>query len=643
MQTRNTVYRMLFLGLLAFPVLLPAQFQAPTPEELKMTADPRAPGAAAVYLNVTEITNQEVGFQSYYARIKILAEKGLETATVELPYQKRLYEVSDIQGRTIQPDGTIVSLKGKPADLLREKSRDYQLGKKVFTLPQVQVGSIIEYYYQLRFDGAYVFHVKWDMQHSYPVRRAHYVCVGCGYFSNWGFLPPGVSVFKDKNQNLAVNLEDVPPAPDYEWMPPVSSLVYKSRIYFTEANSETQFWADEGKSWSKAVNQFVEPSKAFRETVNGLLAPGDSDLDKAKKLYKSVQSLDNTDFSREKGESERKQLKLKEIKRAEDAWTQKSGNRPEIALLYLSMVRAAGLTAYAMHVVNRDQGVFYPKYLDSDQFDDTIVILAVDGKEIVLDPGEKMCPFQALHWKHSYATGLRQGAAGIGLATSLQQAYSGNTVRRVADLTLDTKGAVEGNIRFFMTGQEALYWRQIALENDESEVKKQFDLWIEKMVPEGVQAHIDRFAALDDPDAPLVATVKVEGAAGTATSKRLIVPGLFFQTRDSHPFVDQEKRTVPVDMHFGEQLSDEVVYHLNAGLTLENLPQATKVPWEGHAVLLTKFVAAPDRVTVTRTLARSFTFANLDEYPNLRGFYQKVAAADQQQLVLTISQAAKGN
>jgi hypothetical protein len=42
-------------------------------------------------------------------------------------------------------------------------------------------------------------------------------------------------------------------------------------------------------------------------------------------------------------------------------------------------------------------------------------------------------------------------------------------------------------------------------------------------------------------------------------------------------------------------------------------------------------------------MARAFTFAKPEEYQDLRAFYQKIAAADQQQLVLTAAQVAKGN
>jgi hypothetical protein len=42
-------------------------------------------------------------------------------------------------------------------------------------------------------------------------------------------------------------------------------------------------------------------------------------------------------------------------------------------------------------------------------------------------------------------------------------------------------------------------------------------------------------------------------------------------------------------------------------------------------------------------LSRAFTLVKPEQYQDLRGFYQKVAAADQQQLVLTATPAGKGN
>src|ERR1035437_7537020 len=83
------------------PLFVRAQFQPPTGEELKMTADPKAPGAAAVYLNIEEIANDPLHYQSFYARIKVLTEKGKNLATVEVPYLRGNFKISDIKARTI--------------------------------------------------------------------------------------------------------------------------------------------------------------------------------------------------------------------------------------------------------------------------------------------------------------------------------------------------------------------------------------------------------------------------------------------------------------------------------------------------------------------------------------------------------------
>jgi hypothetical protein len=96
-------------------------------------------------------------------------------------------------------------------------------------------------------------------------------------------------------------------------------------------------------------------------------------------------------------------------------------------------------------------------------------------------------------------------------------------------------------------------------------------------------------------------------------------------------------------MHYPEQVLDQVVYHLPAGLTVEGAPPDNKIAWEGHANLTTKSVAAPGQITIARILSRAFTFAKPEEYNDLRAFYLKIAAADQQQLVLTRAPAGKGN
>jgi len=144
-QLRQWLRFSLLLFSVASPAALYAQFQEPTAEELKMTADPKAPGAAAVYLYREDVTDDNTHIRSYYERIKVLTEKGMELATVQIPYMQGIDSVTDIEGRTIHADGTVIPLTAKPTDLMDVKSKDYQRNTVTFTLPNVEVGSILEY------------------------------------------------------------------------------------------------------------------------------------------------------------------------------------------------------------------------------------------------------------------------------------------------------------------------------------------------------------------------------------------------------------------------------------------------------------------------------------------------------------------
>ena len=654
----------------ASPALVYAQFQQPTDEELKMTADPKAPGAAAVYLNVSEVANDPMHYQTYYYRIKVLTEKGKDLATVEIPYEKHNWKASDIRGRTIHSDGTIIPLTVKPEDLMTEKSGERQFGKMVFTLPGVEVGSILEYTYTYRYDDREFSSPLWEVQRKYFVHSAHYQFTPFKAFMPtgtpdtstsmylidehgrpvnslawWNRLPPGVTMKTSVNGSYTVDVIDVPPIPDEEWMPPINSFLYRVFFYYLPASTPNEFWLSESKFWSKDVDKFAEPSKAIKAAVDGIVAANDSDENKARKLYDAVEALDNTDYSRRKSESEMKELRIKEAKHAEDTLAQKSGSSEDIAMLYLAMVRAAGLPAYAVKVVDRDRGIFDPTYMSLRQLDTTLVAVTIGGKEVVVDPGEKMCPFGTLNWRHSNAGGVGQSAQGLAVSTTAPQAYKENATNRIGDVTVDEHGSVSGSFNIVMTGQEALRWRQASLRNDDTELKKDFDRGLERIVPDGVEMHIDHFLGMNEPGANLIAIAKVSGSLGTATAKRLMLPGFFFETRSSQPFVNEEKRMEPVDMRYADRITDQVTYHLPAGMTVEGAPQDANIAWPGHAVFVAKSKTDAGQIIIANSLAVAFTEAKPEEYQDLRGFYQKVAAATQEQLVLTTAAAAstKGN
>ncbi|HMD76803.1 MAG TPA: DUF3857 domain-containing protein [Terracidiphilus sp.] len=659
---------------LALPLAGVAQkFQEPTKEELQMTSDPKAPGVPAVFLYLEETTDNHNHYESRYARIKVLTEKGKEWATVEVPHFAVLNGTPIIAGRTIHSDGTVIPLVGKAADLLVVKNDKNNVKKAVFNLPSVEVGSVLEYRWTVPmtgtrfqdegdvsggfFAGALAGQIpEWEVQQEIFVHKAHFYfnpyseLMTGGLFearAGTGFLytqrlPSGNQVIESQQGDFTLDIQDVPAIYHEADAPPLDNLRYKVMFYWSRFRTAPLYWDNEGQRWSKDLDHFASQSQAIRDAASQITVGADTPEAKARKLYDAVQALENTNFTRTKSEAEREQLHLKkDLKKAQDVWSEKSGSSNDIAALYLALARAAGLQADGMQVADRSKRIFDPNYLSLDQLDALLVVLRIDGKDIYLDPGEKLCPFGQLHWSHMLAGGMEETAKEP-VYTPLNLTKDAITARN-ADLTVNASGEITGAVKIVMNGPAALHWRQLNLTSDPEEVKKQFNESLHELLPQGITGEVDRFVGLESAAANLAVVFKVSGQLGTSTGRRLLLPGFFFSTGAHPQFVAEEKREAAVDLHYAEQVIDDAVYHLPAGYTVESAPQPSQLPWPDHATLIVKTGSASGVIEIRHTFARFFVLLDPKDYPALRDYYQKIATNDQQQLVLVQAAGAGAN
>jgi hypothetical protein len=133
---------------------LPMKWGKITNDELKMTSYSYDPDASAVIL--CDYGTAEVGPRTEYTRhvrIKILKSSGLAYATVEIPFKSvdHFDVVMGIGGETfnLNDKGQMVKTKLLARDI-KEIDIDARNKKKVFTLPDVKPGSVIEYRYTIQ-------------------------------------------------------------------------------------------------------------------------------------------------------------------------------------------------------------------------------------------------------------------------------------------------------------------------------------------------------------------------------------------------------------------------------------------------------------------------------------------------------------
>ena len=626
-----------------------ATWTQPTPEELKMTSDPSAPNAEAVFLFREEVVDDKTHFHRIYARIKILTEKGKEDySDVEIPYESGVSNVEAVEGRTIHADGTVVTFTGKPFSKELIRAGDIKVMQKVFSMPDVQVGSILEYRYELRYDDGYAIPPEWTIQQSIFVHHAHFHfnptdARGMVYKDSLGhenpvngilyyhWLPQGVSV-REGLDGFDLLVNDVPPLPREDFSPPLNSIAYRVNFYYATAFTGPEYWKEEGKYWSKDVDRFSNPSDRIRQAVAQIVAPGDTDQQKLQKIYAAVMQLENTRFTREHSAAENKSEGLR-VKTAADIWDQKRGSDDEITRLFISMARAAGFKAYAMIVTERDRNILNTGILDWDQLEDEIAIVDVGGKDVYFDPGQRYCEFGKLHWMHTLVAGVRQTDHGPELLVTPSGGYPDNSTRRIAELTLGPDGTIAGQVRISMSGEEALRWRQVVLRNDEPEAKKRFEAQLQDVVPPGVKVTMNHFLSLNDFTSSLMAVVDVSGSLGTVTGKRVFLPSAFFEASVKPPFAE-EKRDAPIDLHYPFVSEDTVTIKLPPGFTVQSVPTDSSIPYPQNAVFKAKYTASNGTYVEDRVEAFANPLYKTEEYSQLRDFYGKMNAQDQQQVVL---------
>ncbi len=657
----HSLLRLSLLSTLLTACAYADQWTAPTPEELSMTSQPQVPGASAVYLFREEKTEDRLHAYTVYTRIKVLNEGGKKYGDIELKYASggpELFSIGDIAGRTIHPDGTVIPFTGKPYEKLIEKTHDYKYKAKVFSMPDVQVGSIIEYRYTLRYDDRYFVPPQWYIQSDLFTRKAHYIWRPTNedlVISNergqvsrgisWTpILPSDAKVLETHLPSvgaqpgqliLELATHDVPPAPHEDYMPPIASFTYRVLFYFSPYRNSDEFWKNEGKYWAKAQDKFIGPGPAVTSAVNELTLPADTQQQKLRKIYAAVQQLENTRFTRDHSTAEDKSQGLGELKSTDDIWLRKRGSDDQLAMLFVAMARAAGMKAYLMAVTPRDHAIFFPAYLSWSQLEDDIAIVNVDGKEAFFDPGSRFCPFGQLEWKHDLAVGVRQTDGASAIANTPGEVYSASRVQRVANLTMDEHGVATGTVKMTYMGAPALTWRHTSLSGDDESLKRDLRSSLEEILPRGLEISVAKIERLADYEQPLSVTFDVKGTLGSATGKRLVLPADIFEANSKTTF-PHEKRDVSIYFHYGHMVQDAIRINFPKQFSIETLPVAGDLKFQGFAQYTLKTEAASTNFTVRRNYGLAEVIYRPSEYPELRTFYSGMEAKDQQSVILRV-------
>ena len=622
-----------------------AGFQPVSPEELQMTTEPKAPGAPAIilYRQVDRDDNGRTSHEDNYFRIKILTEEGRKYADIEIPFFKDEGNIAGIHARTIRPDGTIANFDGKVYEKWIVKAKGLKYLAKTFTLPDVQPGGIIEYFYTIDLSEHYIFDSRWILSNELFTKRAQfslkpyqtdYEPVNLRW--TWQGLPAGVTPKQGADRIVRMEATNIPAFQTEDYMPPENELKARVDFVYEEGfpdKDPTQYWKRIGKKWNGNLESFIGKRKAMEEAVSQIVAPNDPPEVKLRKIYDRLQKLRNTTYEVQKTEQEQKRAKEKPPENVEELWKRGYGDGTQLTWLYLAMVRAAGFEAYGCWVADRHEYFFNPKTEQSTKLNANVVFVKLNGKDLYLDPGGAFTPFGMLTWAETSAPGLRlDKEGGTWIQTTLPEA-SESQVLRTAKLTLSDNGDLEGKLTITYTGLEGMYRRLEMRNNDDVERKKYLEDDAKGQIPAASEADLTNKPDWGNSETPLVAefNLKIPGWVSGAGKRALMPIGLF--TNGERGTFEHADRVHPIYIQYPYEKIDDASIQLPLGWQVGSLPQPQLQ--DAH-IIVYESKAENDKGTLhlTRKFHLDFVLIEQKYYAALRNFFQIVRTGDEEQAML---------
>jgi len=649
----------LHLGLLVLPGAAGGKEDWPPidPAELAMKDNPAAPGQHAMVL-FTEVNDDfssiNGGVETVYRRLKIFTDSGKIYGNLEIPYIQGFGDVESVQARTIHADGKIFPFEGQVYDKVLVKAGGVKRSVKSVALPEVQPGSILEYRYKQKYPGNHIYDSSWDVQSDLFTKKARFLYHSPQNVSTqvplklmWRILnapSAGFTPIQQKDGTCLLEVENIPALEMEDFMPPEDSV--RTRIdffYLEKVQPSAEFWKDLGKKRTDQAETFIGKRGAVEAAAREAVAASDSPDVKMQKLYALVQKIPNTATEQYKTSKEEKREKRKSNENIEDVLKHNYGAPQDLNLLYVGLLRAAGLEAYSVLVAPRNRTFFNSEIENANQLRADVVLIVSGQQQVFVDPACNLCPYGMLPWYETLTQGLKLSKQGSELLTTPASKSLDAVQMRTADFKMNEEGDLEGTLTVDFTGLDALWRREDQQHEDETGRRKFITDEIKAWLPANASVELTKLTGWTELSEPLhaEATVKLPGF-GSSAGRRMLMPAGIFQAGKPARF-QPEKRTNSIYFPYPSQVVDLVTLHLPEGMQVESLPPAI-VPKPGNA-LTYELECKKDgsAVHIRRASVIEGVLIPQKYYAQVRGFYQTMKTRDEQQIVLQSTAAPAGN
>jgi transglutaminase-like putative cysteine protease len=505
---------------------------------------------------------------------------------------------------------------------------------KVFLMPAVTPGSIIEYRYRQTYPPGFRYFAL-DLQSDLFIKTLLYRIqpqAASPLDVRWvAFNAPNPSRF-DPVWDGAYNIkaENIPPFRREVLMPPEQTVKMWGWLYYsneTEKNPD-KYWKNYARLMSLRVGDETKVTRAVRRVAETVTLASDSFDRKAERIYSYLRTdIKNTGVEPREGRSEDD---VRPNASADATLKRRRGTPREIARLFVALARAVGVDARIAALTTRDENFFNRNFLDSFQLNGEVVaVVAPNGSVKFYDPGTPNCPLGMLPWEKEAVPALVYGKNDSRFVETPLRSAAENMERRRLVVTPQSNGRIRVEFEASLYGQRALQLRS-DLANLEADQQRKHVIKQLNAIHETVTVDESSIKILNDnkPAQPLLVKgdILAPGLARLTETRLILSPASL--SRPDQNLLTSPARVNKVYFQFPWSEADDISITIPEGYSVEQMPDPFELDIEA-ARYHRSFRREANRVIYERRLAVNAIVIEVDEYPTLKRFFDSVQQADQ--------------
>ncbi|MDD5347154.1 MAG: DUF3857 domain-containing protein, partial [Candidatus Omnitrophica bacterium] len=598
----------------------------------------RYPQAGALILysdEKTEVTADDKEITTLHYIVKILNERGKEEfAEMPTGYDSTYEKVTLEYARTIKPDGKVLEVGSRHIrDVTKYLNFPLYSNARVFIIsfPEIAAGSTIEYKLKIvcnQLINKKDFVSGTSLQTSEPVIDSVFTLAVAG--DKTVAIKTLNASYNDFGATLTPEAEHTGTATVYRWrfrdipqIVPEAGMPPSTEINPALLFSTFKSWQEVYQWWWDLVKDKMLPDQAIKAKVRDLVSGARSDEEKARAIY-TFCAKDIRYVAVEYGQAGY------EPHLAGDIFKNKYGDCKDQAVLLVTMLKEAGLSAWPVLIGTRD-AFNLQKDFPATLFNHAIAVVSLNGKSLFLDPTAETASFGDLPSADQDRNVFVCTKDGFRIETTPLFTAAHNLVRQSTDITVKPDESIAARKQIEAHGiyeQAQRYWLLYTLPDvvEEQIATRVQDISI------GARLSAYKVENLNNLNKPVTLSYSFDGPEFFTPAGRLrILPQL--ASADTG-LVAKERRRYPIEFGFLDTKVTEVNCLLPPGFVVQYMPEAIveDSPWLG---VRASYQRQGARIVFRQTVETRKTRVSQDEYPAFKAFLERVAKKVKQRVVLS--------